>query len=365
MGRKSTNLRGKLDEHFTFIPGQDCYKCLICPKVMKGMKKTNFLQSAKDHLQRIHAETWKGLTEEESIVPEKQMRLAVDGQMVSSQFKDRELFIRSLAKTTLSINLFRSPRNRSVLEALIKLPSVPNYKTIMKDLEKLAEQKLARLKMVDFFGLQLDHWSNIRRQNCLLISLSTITEQWKQLLQVIEFSVVPNTKSDVTVTEIHAVLDSYNLKVNQCVSIQADNCSAMVATARKFKHLVTDGEPSDSESEDDITVFEVEGQFSTETNEPLREFAGCGAHRLNNSIWDSVNRMKFFEQLNDFSLKHKGPKLANTRWYGHLVQLEFAQKHMGELNEDRVSSNNRSFSHLDPLAVKQMYQVMIKIRGIG
>ena len=117
---------------------------------MMGMKKTNFLQSAKDHLQRIHAETWKGLTEEESIVPENQMRSAVDGQMVSSQFKDRELFIRSLAKTTLSINLFRSPRNRAVLEALFKLPSVPNYKTIMKAFEKLAEQKLPRLKGVDF-----------------------------------------------------------------------------------------------------------------------------------------------------------------------------------------------------------------------
>ena len=150
MGRKSTNLRGKLDEHFTFIQRQDCYKCLICPKVMMGMKKTNFLQSAKDHLQRIHAETWKGLTEEESIVPENQMRSAVDGQMVSSQFKDRELFIRSLAKTTLSVNLFRSPRNRAVLEALFKLPSVPNYKTIMKAFEKLAEQKLPRLKGVDF-----------------------------------------------------------------------------------------------------------------------------------------------------------------------------------------------------------------------
>ena len=138
-----------------------------------------------------------------------------------------------------------------------------------------------------------------------MISSSTITEQWKQLLQVIEFSVVPNTKSDITVTEINAVLSSYNLKVNQCVSIQADSCSAMVATARKFKHLVTDGGPSDSESEDDITVFEVEGQFSTKTNEPLREFAGCGAHRLNNSIWDSVDGMKFFKQLNDFSLKQR------------------------------------------------------------
>ena len=79
----------------------------------------------------------------------------------------------------------------------------------------------------------------------------------------------------------------------------------MVATARKFKHLVTGGGPSDSESEDDITVFEVEGQFSTKTNEPLREFAGCGAHRLNNSIWDSVDGMKFFKQLNDFSLKQR------------------------------------------------------------
>ena len=45
--------------------------------------------------------------------------------------------------------------------------------------------------------------------------------------------------------------------------------------------------------------------------------------------------------------------------------MEFAQKHMGKLNEDRFSSNDRSFSHLDPPAVKQMYQVMIKIRGIG
>ena len=89
--------------------------------------------------------------EGKSIVPDKQMRLDVDGQMVSSQFKYRELFLRSLAKITLSVNLFGSSRNRKVLEAL-NVPSVPNYKTIMKVFMKLAEKKLARLKTMDLLS---------------------------------------------------------------------------------------------------------------------------------------------------------------------------------------------------------------------
>ena len=68
-----------------------------------------------------------------------------------------------------------------------------------------------------------------------------------------------------------------------------------------------------------------EDTFSAAPNEeidPFRQFVCCGAHRLNNAIQGAIKGMPLFSQANAFCLKFGGPKLCDTRWYGHLRQLE-------------------------------------------
>ena len=107
----------------------------------------------------------------------------------------------------------------------------------------------------------------------------------------------------------------------------------MAAAARKYKDL--DSEITDyDEDEMDDEIFEVVGQENMEKMNCFKELAGCGAHRLNNALWDAINGVNFFDQANEFAVKHHGPKLANTRWHGHLRQLVFVEKHTDLLNID-------------------------------
>ena len=109
----------------------------------------------------------------------------------------------------------------------------------------------------------------------------------------------------------------------------------------------------------DDEIFEVVGHEKTEKMNCFKEFAGCGAHRLNNALWDGMNGVKVFDQAQEFAVRHHGPKQANTRWYGY--QLIFVEKHIDLLNIDRSNSDNRSFSKFDPATIKQMCQVLEKI----
>ena len=179
-----------LGRHFVFVPTENCYRCKLCPKLMKGVKKANFVESARDHLFRLHPQIRKNDKEYQLL---QQQSLWTTGQAVSSHFEKRERLVKALAKTTLPLNLFRDAANKEVLNALINLQHIPDHRTLTVDLKKLAESKLQQLKTVDFFGLQLDHWLNGQRQQCLLIWVSSITEKWALILQIIKFTFVPST----------------------------------------------------------------------------------------------------------------------------------------------------------------------------
>ena len=86
MGGKLSELRPQLEQHFTYVVNADCYKCNLCPKLMKGIKKCNFVRSTKDHLNRMHP----GTIQEEKCSSSKQMKLSADGNAVSSSFKKRK-----------------------------------------------------------------------------------------------------------------------------------------------------------------------------------------------------------------------------------------------------------------------------------
>ena len=95
MGRKSSCVRNSLEEHFLFVPTENCYRCKLCPKLMKGVKKVNFVQSARDHLSRLHPQ----ILNDNVYQLVQQLRLSTTGQAASSHFKKRERLVKALAKT--------------------------------------------------------------------------------------------------------------------------------------------------------------------------------------------------------------------------------------------------------------------------
>lgn len=57
MGRPLTVKRQATEKHFSFVTAKGCYRCKLCPAgtdAMQGVKKTNFLYNALDHLKRLH-----------------------------------------------------------------------------------------------------------------------------------------------------------------------------------------------------------------------------------------------------------------------------------------------------------------------
>ena len=118
-----------------------------------------------------------------------------------------------------------------------------------------------------------------------------------------------------------------------------------------------------NEQEDIFVVGDIN---LSETSESLYDFVGCGAHRLNNCILDSVKKMPFFVQLNNFCMLNdvRGPKLSNTRWYGHSYQLDYVVNHKDKLEEKRAA-DLASFLSLDTVSVTQMNRVHENLRKMG
>ena len=204
MGRKSFATRPFLEQHFEYLKGDKCYKCTVCPKKLSGIVKTNFTNSAKDHLKRLHSDLYLHFLE--SSGPANQMRLSTNNSVVTERERKRRKVSFAFASTPLPMNLFRNPVQRSFLQALIEYQSIPNSRSIENDIQSIASENLSRIKGANYFGIELDHWSDVRGEQCLLVTVSTIDLNWTQILQVLEFMVVDSTRSDITVQEIHRVL---------------------------------------------------------------------------------------------------------------------------------------------------------------
>lgn len=135
-----------------------------------------------------------------------------------------------------------------------------------------------------------------------------------------------------------------------------------ISFRRRF-HILHDDD--DDEEEDGAFVVEEDNNPDVQSgDDPLRAFVGCGAHRLNNAILDTVKDCPIFIQLNSFCVKHHGPKLSNTRWYGHHRQLQFAVRNAEKLRNERLNFH-RNFSLLDEIAVTQMEKVHEKLTFLG
>ena len=241
------------------------------------------------------------------------------------------------------MNIFRSESNRKFLKNEQSLSEIPDRKTVQKEMKDIVTTKLSTLsRAADFYGIQLDHWTNRHKLNVLVILASYIDSKWAFGLQVIDFKLVPNTTGIITAEEVIESLSQVGLNPQSCISYQSDNCSSMIKSARDFRRLT--GMEINEEAE-----HSVEDTFSAAPNEeidPFRQFVGCGAHRLNFANQGAINGMPLFSQANAFCLKFVDPKLCDIRWYGHL-QLKFLVSKLDLLAAERVALEHELLTFID------------------
>ena len=114
----------------------------------------------------------------------------------------------AFVQTLLPVNIFRVPNIRTFLSKLIEYKSIPDYKTVEKDICDMVQGTLQKLKKVDYYGLQLDHWTNIKCKTVLLVSISHLSKDWKQSVQIIDFKEVNDSKAITTATEVNETLEN-------------------------------------------------------------------------------------------------------------------------------------------------------------
>ena len=251
----------------------------------------------------------------------------------------------AFAQTLLPVNIFRAPNIRTFLSKLIEYKV---FQTI-KQLRRAFAIWYRRLKKVDYYGLQLDHWTNIKCKTVLLVSISHLSKDWKQSVQIIDFKEVNVSKATTTATEVNETLENNFLDVNKCLAWQSDNCNAMIAASRKFH----------DENYESITERDEIQNIGV-------CFVGCGGHRLNNTIQDAVNDVLFFRQLNSYCKKKCGPGLCTTRWYGHFRQVEFCIKNIDDFNASiSLPTNYTKYSALDGVVLQQFFKVLNHLTNLG
>ena len=105
-------------------------------------------------------------------------------------------------------------------------------------MKEIVTTKLSTLsRAADFYGIQIDHWTNRHKLNVLVILASYIDSKWAFGLQVIDFKLVPNTTGIKTAEEVIESLSQVGLNPQNCISYQSDNCSLMIKSARDFRRL--------------------------------------------------------------------------------------------------------------------------------
>lgn len=230
MGRPLTVKRQATEKHFSFVTAKGCYRCKLCPAgtdAMQGVKKTNFLYNALDHLKRLHEAEYFLLSAD---VQQQQISASFDS--VSRDERLRLDTAKAFACTVLPMNVFRSNANRTFLKSIISLGGVPNFRTIEKDMETLEKKCLARVKNADHYGIQLDHWTSTQKHEVLVVIVSWVTKEWSQEVQIVEFKKVSRTTAWVTANEVKSALLTVGLDAAKMVGFQSDNCNAMIASAR-------------------------------------------------------------------------------------------------------------------------------------
>ena len=128
------------------------------------------------------------------------------GTLTNDVNASRLKMVRKFSKTTIPINIFRSKPNRVFLQAVQKLSSVPDYKTVESDMKKMETYCLSVLKGTYHYGVQLDHWKGNKGNNILVILVSFLTENYQPVVQVIDFKKVESGRAITTSRELEKTL---------------------------------------------------------------------------------------------------------------------------------------------------------------
>ena len=263
MGRKPSEKRANLEKYFEFKTNDGAYACTLCSHILRGVVKANFVSNTEDHLLRNHPNEYRKLNE----TSEKQQVINFNASSaISLKKKQRQDLVISFARTSLPMNIFRSESNRKFLKNVQSLSEIPDRKTVEKEMKDIVTTKLSTLsRAADFYGIQLDHWTNRHKLNVLVILASYIDSKWAFGLQVIDFKLVPNTTGIITAEEVIESLSQVGLNPQNCISYQSDNCSSMIKSARDFRRL-TDMEINEEAEDSD------EDTFSAAPNEEIDPF---------------------------------------------------------------------------------------------
>ena len=73
------------------------------------------------------------------------------------------------------MNISRSESYRKVLKNVQSLSEIPDRKTVEKKMKDIVTTKLSTFsRAADFYGIQLDHWTNRHKLNVLVTLASYI-----------------------------------------------------------------------------------------------------------------------------------------------------------------------------------------------
>ena len=133
------------------------------------MVDVNFLSNGQSYFRAKHRDNFDSFL---ATLENGQMRISGTGIMVNLEQKKRQEVSMVFAQTLLPVNIFRAPNIRTFLSKLIEYKSIPGYKTVEKDICDMVQETLQKLKKVDYYGLQLDHWTNIKCKTVFLVSIS-------------------------------------------------------------------------------------------------------------------------------------------------------------------------------------------------
>ena len=221
--------RIKLETAFEFMASEKCYKCTNCNKSLEGVKSSNFLTGAERHIQRCNP----------AFFNESNQLLITSMRTLTNDVNASRLeMVRKFSKTTIPINIFRSKPNRVFLQAVQKLSSVPDYKTVESDVKKMETYCLSVLKGAYHYGVQFDHWKDNKSSNILVILVSFLTENYQPVVQVIDFKNAESGRAITTSRELEKTLRDNNLDPQNCQAYQSDNCNAMIAACREFRQSI-------------------------------------------------------------------------------------------------------------------------------
>ena len=172
------------------------------------MDERNYLSHAEIHFTRYHPKEKAEFDENED---NKQMKIGPDFTNISESDRQLQKLVVSFAQTTLPVNFFRNAKSKSFTNELRSIKAVPSYDTIQRHMTKLAAEKLKVVQSAQFYGIQLDHWTNQQGKTVLVVAASWITSKWISTVQVIDFKVVSRQTATVTACEVLASLRACGL----------------------------------------------------------------------------------------------------------------------------------------------------------